>query len=223
VQHNSFCSRNKNTRLAKGASVFILSAPIELVLKSTSHETKIAGADTMIPIPTLETPRLTLRAHRLEDFETYAALWGNEDVVRFIGGSPSTPEHTWARLLRAAGHWHHFGFGFLIIEEKQSRRVIGEAGFHEAKRDMKPSIEGTLETGWLLSPDQHGKGYALEALQALIAWGEQSFPAMTMTAIINPENQLSLKLAAKLGFQEFARSEYHGEVIVLSRPGTQPA
>lgn len=177
----------------------------------------------MINIPTIETPRLRLRPHRIEDFETYASLWGNEDVVRYIGGTASTKEQTWARLLRAAGHWHHFGFGFLAIEEKQSGRMIGEAGFHEAKRDIKPSIEGTLETGWLLSPEHHGKGYAFEAVKALIDWGDANFPEMTMTAIISPENEPSLRLAAKLGFQEFARADYHGEIIVLSRKGTQPA
>lgn len=174
-------------------------------------------------IPTLETSHLLLRPHRIEDFETYASLWGNEDVVRYIGGTASTKEQTWARLLRAAGHWHHFGFGFLAIEEKQSGQMIGEAGFHEAKRDMKPSLEGTLETGWLLSPDYHGKGYAFEAVKALTDWADVNFPAMTMTAIISPENAPSLKLAAKLGFQEFARADYHGEIIVLSRQGTQPA
>lgn len=177
----------------------------------------------MIEFPTIETPRLILRPHRLDDFETYAALWGNDDVVRYIGGSTSTPEQTWARLLRAAGHWHHLGYGFLAIEEKASGRMIGETGFHEAKRDMKPSIEGTLETGWLVSPAYHGKGYAFEAVKAIVDWGDQTFPERTMTAIIHPENGPSLKLAAKLGFQECARAEYHGEVIVLSRKGTLPA
>jgi RimJ/RimL family protein N-acetyltransferase len=41
------------------------------------------------------------------------------------------------------------------------------------KRDMHPlNTEGTLETGWALIPEAHGKGYATEALQALIGWAE---------------------------------------------------
>ncbi len=41
-----------------------------------------------------------------------------------------------------------------------------------------------------------------------------------MTAIISPENATSLKLASKLGFAEFARTDYRGEVVVLRRPHT---
>ncbi|MDM9629275.1 GNAT family N-acetyltransferase [Rhizobium sp. S152] len=174
-------------------------------------------------IPTIDTERLTLRAHHLDDFDDYAALWANEDVVRHISGVASTREQSWARLMRAAGMWHHMGFGFLAIEEKATGRLIGEAGFHEVRRDMTPSIEGTLEVGWLLSPEAQGRGYATEALGALIGWAGDNFPGKPMTCIISPENTASLRLAGKLGFAEFARTDYHGEVILLSRSGIPPA
>ncbi|MES5101040.1 GNAT family N-acetyltransferase [Agrobacterium sp. BA1120] len=174
----------------------------------------------MVTIPTIETSRLLLRPHHMDDFADYVALWADPDVVRYIGSAPSTREQTWARLLRAAGHWHHLGFGFLIIEEKESGKLIGEAGFHEVRRNITPSIEGTLETGWLLSPDSHGKGYAFEALTALVEWAENTFPEMAMTAIIHPENGPSLKLAGKLGFVETARTNYNGEIVILSRTET---
>jgi RimJ/RimL family protein N-acetyltransferase len=171
-------------------------------------------------IPTIETPRLVLRPHHVDDFADYEVLWADPDVVHYIGATPSTRQLTWARLLRATGHWHHLGFGFLIIEEKATGRLIGEAGFHEVRRDMTPSLEGTLETGWLLSPASHGKGYALEAVTALIEWAKTKFPHMPMTAIIHPSNVASLKLAAKLGFVETARTDYSGEIIILSRTET---
>lgn len=120
----------------------------------------------MTEIPTLEMQRLTLRPHHLDDFEVHAALWANEDVVRFISGAPSTREQSWARMLRIAGMWHHMGFGFLAIVEKASGRFIGEAGFLEARREMEPSIEGTMEVGWALMPSAQGRGYATEALTA---------------------------------------------------------
>ena len=46
-------------------------------------------------IPTLETPRLRLRAYRREDFDAYAALWAEPAVVRFIGGTPLSREAAW--------------------------------------------------------------------------------------------------------------------------------
>ena len=171
----------------------------------------------MTNIPTLETERLTLRPHRLDDFEAHAALWANEDVVRFITSEPSTREQSWSRMLRLAGMWHHMDFGFLAIVEKESGRFIGEAGFLEARREMEPSIEGTMELGWALIPSAHGRGYATEALIAMIGWAETHFPGKPMTCIISPENQASLRVAAKLGFRETVRAQYNGEIIQFSR------
>ena len=48
------------------------------------------------PAPRLETERLILRETRAEDFEACARLWGDERVVRHIGGTPSTPSEAWA-------------------------------------------------------------------------------------------------------------------------------
>jgi RimJ/RimL family protein N-acetyltransferase len=175
-------------------------------------------------IPTIETPRLLLRSHHLDDFADYVALWADPDVVRYISETPATREQSWTKMLRSAGHWHHLGFGFMAIEEKETGRFIGEAGFHEARRDVTPSVEGTLETGWILFPNCHGKGYAFEAVTALIQWAKANFPDLPMTSIIHPDNGRSLKLAGKLGFAEIARTNYSGsEIVILSRTETQPA
>lgn len=177
----------------------------------------------MTTIPTFETERLRLRPHTVADFEDYAEFWANEAVTRFIGGVPSTREQSWGRLLRTAGMWHHMGFGFLAIEEKESGRFIGEAGFLDMHREMQPSITGTLETGWALTPSAHGHGYATEALQTMIRWAREHFPEKRMTCIIDPENAPSLRVAERLGFREVTRTDYNGEIILLERRETRPA
>ncbi|TCR92936.1 GNAT family N-acetyltransferase [Rhizobium sp. BK376] len=169
----------------------------------------------MPDMPTIETERLILRPHRLDDFDACSALWADADVVRHIGGTPSTREQSWARMIRYAGLWHHLGFGFLAIEEKSSGRFVGEAGFHEVLRDIVPSIEGTLEAGWAFSPSVHGRGYATEALQAMIGWAEAKLPDRRMTCIIAPENAPSLRLAEKLGFRQIALTTYSGKPTIL--------
>ena len=58
--------------------------------------------------PVIETQRTILRAHRLEDFDAYAAMWADPVVTRFIGGKPRTREESWMRFLR------HALSGFLI-------------------------------------------------------------------------------------------------------------
>lgn len=175
----------------------------------------MSGDQPDITIPTLMTERLVLRPHGLDDLDACAAIWGDADVVRFIGGVVSSREQSWARMLRYKGSWHFLGFGFWAIELRETGALIGEAGFLEARRQMVPSIEGTLEVGWVLAPSAHGKGYATEAVSAMIAWGEASFPGRPMTSIIAPENSASLRVAEKLLFKPTATTEYNGSVVTL--------
>jgi RimJ/RimL family protein N-acetyltransferase len=169
----------------------------------------------MAGIPTIETARLRLRPFRLEDFEAYAAMWADPKVYRFIGGERFTREQSWARFLRQIGLWHHLGFGFFALEHKATGAFAGECGFHDLRRDIVPSLEGTMETGWGLTAPMQGQGLAEEAVRAAIVWAAANGKGERLTAIIDPEHAASLHVAAKLGFREFARSSYHGRPVVL--------
>jgi RimJ/RimL family protein N-acetyltransferase len=170
-------------------------------------------------IPTLETERLRLRPYTPDDFEAYIEMWAEPDVVRFIGGVPFTREQSWSRFVRHPGMWQVMGFGFFAIEEKATGQFVGEAGFHEVRRDIKPSIEGTLEAGWALNSAGQGWGYATEAMTAAIGWAETAFAGRKMTAIIDPDNQMSVRVAKKLGFAETARTTYFDKPIVVFERG----
>lgn len=90
------------------------------------------------------------------------------------------------------------------------------------RRDMTPGIEGTMEAGWGLLPDFHGRGYASEALGALWPWVEAHHPDRPITCIIDPENTASLTLAMRHGFRSYARSVYHNSDVVLLQRSTTP-
>ncbi|MDF2689920.1 MAG: acetyltransferase [Microvirga sp.] len=166
-------------------------------------------------IPVLETERLFLRGHRLDDFEDSLALWSDAQVTRFIGGRPSTREEAWGRLLRYIGHWSLLGFGYWAVEEKATGRFIGETGFAEGKREIEPSLEGIPEAGWAMSPNVHGKGYATEAVQAVVAWGESHFGSARTACIIAPENTPSIRVAEKCGYRELQRTTYKDNPTIM--------
>lgn len=171
-------------------------------------------------IPSIATGRLELRGLQPDDFEAYAQMWADPDVVRFIGGQPSSREQSWQRFLARVGSWDVVGFGFFAVVERESGQLVGEAGFQEARRVITPSFEGALEAGWALMPSAQGWGYATEAMQAAIGWAEAAFARRRMTCLIDPDNLASLRVAGKLGFKEFARPEYGGsKVVLLERPG----
>jgi RimJ/RimL family protein N-acetyltransferase len=166
-------------------------------------------------IPVFETERLLLREHRAEDFQPFFAMWAEESVVRYISGKAFTEEESWGRFLRHIGQWDLLGFGFWAVEEKATRRFIGQIGYVEAMRAIEPSLKGIPEIGWSLATGTQGKGYALEGARAAIAWGEKHFGGQPIRCIISPENAPSLKLAEKLGFKEMVRTFYKGDAIVM--------
>jgi RimJ/RimL family protein N-acetyltransferase len=168
-----------------------------------------------IEVPVIETQRLTMRGHRLEDFVDCAAMWADPLVTRHIGGKPFSKEETWARLLRYAGHWSWLGFGYWAIEEKNTGSFVGELGFADYKRDIEPSLEGAPELGWALASGVHGKGYATEAVRAIVAWGEAHFGLVRTVCIVHPENLASIRVAEKCGYREFQRATYKGHSTIL--------
>lgn len=166
-------------------------------------------------VPVLDTERLTLRAHRLEDFAACASLWADPAVTRYIGGVPLTAEEAWTRLLRYVGHWALLGFGYWVAEEKATGTFLGELGFADLKRDLDPPLGDIPEAGWVFSPIAHGKGYATEALRAILAWGDAHFSTTQTACLIHPENEASISLAEKCGYREASRRTYKGKPAVV--------
>lgn len=166
-------------------------------------------------VPTIETARMILRPYRLDDFEAYAVMWAEPGVTRFIGGKPRTREESWMRFIRHPGLWSLLGYGFWAIEEKVTGRFIGEAGFHDLKRDFVPSIEGIPEAGWALISSAQGLGLATEAVSKVVAWGDKKFGAVKTVCIIDPENTGSLNVANKCGYKEVLRTVYHDTATIL--------
>ena len=166
-------------------------------------------------VPTLVTERLVLRAHRVEDFPGLAALWSDPVVIRFIGGTPLTPEDVWSRLLRSAGLWSLLGFGYWVVEEKVTGNFLGEVGFADLKRAIEPPLGNAPEAGWVFASAAHGKGFGIEAVQAIHTWGSNNFQASYSACLIHPENESSLRIAAKMGYRESARSIYKGQPAIV--------
>jgi len=166
-------------------------------------------------VTVLETERLRLRRPVAADFPAYARMWADPDVTRFINGAPLSEEDAWAKFMRAFGHWELVGYGFWTVEEKIGGLRVGETGFLDVRREIEPSLNGIPEIGWAFAKSAQGKGYATEAARAALGWGEARFGKVRFACIIAPENAASLRVAAKTGFREAARTTYKGEPTVM--------
>jgi len=169
-------------------------------------------ADT---IPVVETQRTTLRGHRLSDFDAAAALWADLAVTRHIGGRAMTREEVWSRLLRYAGLWSLFGFGYWVIEEKGSGRFLGEAGFQNLRRDIAPAFDDVPEAGWVLAPAAQGRGLATEVAMAIHGWSDRMLGGARTVCIIDPDNVASIRVAEKCGYREVVHTSYKASPVIL--------
>jgi RimJ/RimL family protein N-acetyltransferase len=140
-----------------------------------------------------------LREFELRDLDYFLTFFGDAEASQHVGG-PSGRENTWRRMLAAAGLWHMTGIGMWVVAEKDGGPAIGHVGFFDFLRGCDPPIEGEAEMGWILAPQAHGKGYALEACEAILDWFDDHFEAQRIWALISPGNEASMKLAIKLGF-----------------------
>ena len=145
-----------------------------------------------IPDIRIETDRLILRPTRPQDFEGWAALMGDEENSRHIGG-PQSRAVAWRGFLSMAGAWAMQGYGMFSVVEKASGRWIGRLG------PWCPEGWPGTEVGWGLLRETWGRGYATEGSAAAIDW---AFGHLGWTGVIHtiaPDNLASQRVARRLG------------------------
>src|SRR5207244_7299507 len=95
------------------------------------------GYATAMEIPTLQTDRLILRPFRPSDFEAYAEMNANIEVMCYINAVQDR-EAAFRSFCANIGHWEVRGYGPWELEDRASGRLIGMAGllFWENKTGM---------------------------------------------------------------------------------------
>ena len=161
--------------------------------------------------PRLETERLILKQFTLDDFPALMACWSTPEMIKINGGEKPTTESVWSRLLRYIGHWQALGYGYWAVFEKTTGRYAGSFGFQDVHRDITPQLKYP-EAGWTLIPEVQGKGYASEALAAVLLWADQTLSS-PLCCIIDEENKRSNHLAERFGFQFQDYVNYRGKQV----------
>jgi RimJ/RimL family protein N-acetyltransferase len=154
-------------------------------------EAKVAMQD--IPKVTLETKRLILRMWREEDFEEYAKLCADPEVMRYLGGKTFDTTEAWRHMAMMVGHWHLLGYGQWAVEEKGTGRFVGRVGF------LNPEGWPGFEIGWTLKREFWRKGYATEGGRRALEYAFKELDKQHVISLIRPENRASIRVAERLG------------------------
>ena len=174
----------------------------------------------------IETERLVLRRPRLSDAKALHAMFGDPEVMRYIGdGSTLTPAKTKAWIEKALARWKADGFGHFVIEK--DRKVIGRAGFlvwdpDEWKTGTLAELgdHAAIELGWMLAQEHWGNGYATEAAIALRNYGFKELKFERLISLITHGNDASVKVAERLGaryVRDVGRGDWKVRLYAVSR------
>jgi ribosomal-protein-alanine N-acetyltransferase len=93
---------------------------------------------------------------------------------------------------------------------RSARRMVGHAGFHSAPAPayLAEFLPGGIELGYTVFAGDRRRGYAREAVLALMAFARSEAPGLTgFVASIAPDNSASLALARALGFTKIGEHE----------------
>jgi RimJ/RimL family protein N-acetyltransferase len=172
---------------------------LERIPRETFHEGSI---------PVLETKRLALRAPRLGDAKTVAALANDRRIAENTARIPHPYKIADAESF-ITGTTKAGEAAFLIT--LRDKTVIGACGLvfqHEA----------TPELGYWLGVDHWGQGYATEALHAVIDYAFTDMGHEALQAGARVTNPASRRVLEKCGFQWTGVGLYRINAIKSSAP-----
>lgn len=173
------------------------------------------------PAPELDRPlrteRLTLRAATADDADATWAFRRLESVNEWLTGCPDTvevyrelfadPTRLSTTVVVQLGH----DPGGPVIGDLMLRREDAWA-----QSDMADEARGAqAELGWVLDPTRTGRGYATEAVRALVRHGFEGLGVRRVTANCFLANDASWRLMERVGM----RRELHAVRESLHRSG----
>jgi RimJ/RimL family protein N-acetyltransferase len=161
---------------------------------------------------TLETDRLTLRMLRESDFEAYAEMCADPEVMRYIGdGQPLVRPMAWRNLALMIGHWSLRGYGIWAAEERSTGELVGRIGF------WNPDGWPGFELGWMLRRAYWGRGYATEGARAALDLAFTRMERADVISLIHPENVASIRVAHRLAERLVDSAELFGRPALVYR------
>ena len=153
----------------------------------------------------IRTARLVLRRSGPEDAAIIAAYRADPEVNQYQGWDRTDEESIRQQIEemaeRAPGEP---GWVQLSLEERESGRLIGDVGLSPAD-----DVPGAVKIGYTLAPPYQGRGYATEAVRALIGYAFDALGAELVQAYALAKNRPSIRLMERVGMHLTGRFEHH--------------
>jgi RimJ/RimL family protein N-acetyltransferase len=171
------------------------------------------------PVYPLTTARLILRPYVKDDLAGLHAMFGREDVCRYLRWEPMDLDAARTLLERRVKQTRFGtpGEGLLLaVEECETGRMIGELMLQLTDEE---SHQG--EIGWSFHPDAQGQGFASEGAREMLRLGFEDLGLHRIEAETDARNAASLRLMERLGMRreahfvedEFLKGEWTDTIV----------
>lgn len=164
---------------------------------------------------TLETKRLILRPFKKTDFEAFAEINANPQVMRYFP-KPYTPEQTAKMMEIWAQKQSRYGYAFSAAEEKETGVLLGMVGLSRLEEGIP--LAPCTEIGWRLAPTAWGKGYASEAAAAWLNHGLETLGLSEILSFAPKLNIPSQKVMGRIGMNRAAHLDFDHPAIPNDSP-----
>ncbi|GAA0671477.1 GNAT family N-acetyltransferase [Rheinheimera tangshanensis] len=143
----------------------------------------------------ISSSRLLIRPLAEQDLQLYLDLYTNTASMAFIG-KPLLPEKAKHSFQIALGLNANTPFKRLFLTIVAHGQSAGLCAINQWNSET-----AEVEVGIMLLRPWHGKGYAREALAALIQRVQLHFQGAVIKGDLDPKNKAAVQLVVKTGFQ----------------------
>lgn len=141
----------------------------------------------------LETERLFLREHTIDDAEYAYNLNLDPEVIKYTGDESFESIDEAQKFLLSYNHYKKYGFGRWAVINKVTQEYLGWCGLK-----YTPELD-EYDIGYRLFKKHWNKGYASEAAIACLKIGFNKFGMKTIVGRAMKENNASIKVLQKIG------------------------
>lgn len=155
-----------------------------------------------------ETARMVARPWSRDDVDGALEMYGDPEVVRYIGGELETDRSAMASkiaFLIERVHTLPAGHGSFPMFRRSDGRLIGTA-LLKPLPDVEKKASEDVEIGWHLARAVWGQGYATEMGHALLEQGFRRLGIDVLHAVVEPPNDKSQAVARRLGMRHVGRT-----------------
>ncbi|GEN22053.1 N-acetyltransferase [Halomonas cupida] len=176
-------------------------------------------------MPIYQTQRLGLRHLSLDDLPALNCILSDPEVMRFSIRGVCDEQATRRFIEGSLLSYARDGFGPWAVVANNTAELLGFCGIgHEPVGGRNE-----ISLGYRLAKQQWGKGLATEAAEGALNLAFTRFELPRIVCLVEPENRASLRVAEKVGFQQFSDISFHRRPVRCYRMtrhdwlGTHPA